>query len=339
MSFCGVWNANAWACANERVAIGLRYERAAVNEAQREGQLKLLGVEINYADRGPIDGAPLLLIMGLGMQRVAWPDSLLDALVERGFRCITFDNRDVGLSTRYEAYGVPPTLISMAARLLRRRLRLPYALSDIADDASGLLTHLGISQAHVLGISMGGMIAQHFAHRHPAQTLSLTLMCTSSGRLGLPTPSAAVMRQLLKRPVGKQVTIDAAVRYVIDLFRIIGSPAYPVDAADLERHSRATAMRASSGNGVGRQLAAILNDGDRSELLRHLNVPTLILHGNADPMVPVTHGIDLARKVPRARLERIDGWGHDLPNALSGKLAGLIADHAACPAAQSSNQR
>ncbi len=291
-----------------------------------ESRLKLVGVELDYAVRGPTDGTPLLLIMGLGMQRIAWPDSLLDALAARGMRCITFDNRDVGNSTRYEAYGSPSLPASVAARLFRRRLRLPYSLADIADDGAALLHHLGIERAHVLGISMGGMIAQHFAHRHPQQSKSLTLMATSSGRLGLPPPRPAVMRQLLRRP-RRAVTTDAAVSYMVDLMRLIGSPAYPMDAADIDRRSRAALRRAASGNGVGRQLAAIFNDGDRSELLRHLKLPSLILHGSADPMVPIAHGLDLARKIRGARLERIEGWGHDLPDALADTLAEFIAGH------------
>jgi len=291
-----------------------------------EGRLKLVGVELDYAVRGRDDGTPLLLIMGLGMQRVAWPDSLLDALVARGARCITFDNRDVGNSTRYDAYGAPALPASIFARLFRRRLRLPYSLADIADDGAALLHHLGIERAHVVGISMGGMIAQHFAHRHPQQTSSLTLMCTSSGRMGLPPPRALVMQQLLKRP-RRAVSSEAAVTYMVNLLRIIGSPAYPTDAADLGNRSRAALKRASSGNGMTRQLAAILNDGDRSELLRHLQAPTLILHGSADPMVPIAHGLDLARKIRGARMERIEGWGHDLPDALANTLADLVVGH------------
>jgi pimeloyl-ACP methyl ester carboxylesterase len=134
------------------------------------------------------------------------------------------------------------------------------------------------------------------------------------------------MRQLLRRPQ-RAVSMDAAVTYMVDLLRIIGSPAYPMDANDVARRSRLALTRASSGNGVSRQLAAVLNDGDRSELLRHLRLPTLILHGNADPMVPIAHGLDLARKIRGARLERIEGWGHDLPDALSERLADCLASH------------
>ena len=299
-------------------------DREPVDE--REGVARLVGVEINYADRGPLEGRPLLLVMGLGMQRVSWPDSLLDALVERGFRCITFDNRDAGLSTHYRAYGAPSLPLSVIARLIRRHRRLPYRLADIADDAVGLLAHLGIASADICGISMGGMVAQHIAHRHPESTRTLTLMCTTSGRLGLPPPRRAVLQHMRRRPQG-EVGIDEAVRYSSELFRLIGSPAYPVNAADIERRVRHSLARSNSGAGVMRQLATIINDGDRSPILKRLKVPTLILHGSADPLVPPAHGEQLARIIPDARIERIQGWGHDLPDALAPLLSALIAAH------------
>ncbi len=296
--------------------------------ASRGGRVRLVGVELDYAEHGPADGPPLLLIMGLGMQRIAWPDSLLDALAGRGLRCITFDNRDAGHSTRYEAYGAPPIGLSIGARLLRRPLRLPYRLADIADDAAGLLHHLGLPHAHVVGVSMGGMIAQHFAHRHPRMTRSLSLLCSSSGHLGLPLPAGAVLRHLLDRP-RRIDQVETAVTYMVRLFRLIGSPGHPMTDSELQARCRRAAERASAGSGMTRQLAAILNDGDRSALLRHLQVPTLVLHGDADPLLPLAHGRDLARKIRGARFERVPGWGHDLPDSLSPALADHIAAHAA----------
>lgn len=294
----------------------------------REGRLRLVGVEIDWAERGPVEGRPLLMIMGLGMQRVAWPDSLFDALVARGFRCISFDNRDVGHSTRYDAYGAPSLPAMLAGRLLRRPLGLPYRLADIADDAAALLQHLGIARADVLGISMGGMVAQHFAHRHPRRTASLSLMCSSSGRLGLPLPRPAVLRHMATRPRGR-VSREAAIDYLLRLFDLLASPAYPMPADELRRRAEAAALRAPTGNGVLRQLGAILDDGDRSILLRRLELPALVLHGSADPMLPPAHGEHLARLIPGARLERIAGWGHDLPDALAGRFAELVAGNAA----------
>lgn len=285
------------------------------------------GIQLDYEVFGPEGGEPLLLVMGLAMQRVAWPASLLDALLARGFRCITVDNRDVGHSTRYDDIRAPALPTSIAARLFGLRPRLPYGLADLADDDMALLAHLGIERAHVAGISMGGMIAQHIAGHHGARVRSLTLIATSSGRLGLPPPRPKVLRVMLSRPTGR-VSVDEGVAYVSRLFRAIGSPAWPMSKADIEGRARIGVMRAAAGSGVTRQLAAILADGDRSPMLRRIGVPTLVLHGTADPMVPIAHGIDLARVIPGARFESIEGWGHDLPDALAPVLADHIAAHA-----------
>lgn len=284
-------------------------------------------IEIDYALHGPEHGVPLLLIMGLGMQRIAWPQTLLDALAGSGFRCISFDNRDIGLSTRHSGHRVPGLSRLIGGRLIGRRPTLPYQLADLADDAAGLLDHLGVAQAHVAGISMGGMIAQHFAARHAPRIRSLTLMSTSSGRLGLPPPRAAVLRLMLRRPVDA-ADEDAVTAYMLDLFGAIGSPGYRVPRSELEPRIRAGVRRAPSGASVTRQLAAIIADGDRGAQLRALRCPTLVLHGADDAMVPVVHGRELARRIAGARLEIIPGWGHDLPDALAPMFAERIARHA-----------
>ena len=299
----------------------IRCETAAMPQLQRDSVL------IDYAVHGPEQGEPLLLIMGLGMQRIAWPVSLLDAFARQGFRVISFDNRDIGLSTRYDAHGEPALARVVARRLLGRPMRLPYLLADLADDGVALLDHLGIARAHVLGISMGGMIAQHLAHRHASRLRSLTLMSTSSGRLGLPLPAASVLRLMLSRP-NTRVSVDAAIDYWVRLFGLIGSPAWPMSREDMERRARASLQRAPTGAGVSRQLAAIIADGDRSPLLRTLVLPTLVLHGTHDAMVPPAHGRQLAALIPGARLQTIHGWGHDLPDALSDQFASVVAEHA-----------
>lgn len=291
------------------------------------GPLRRGGVEIDYAVHGPDAGEPLLLAMGLGMQRIAWPVSLLDAFARQGFRVISFDNRDIGLSTRYDQHGVPSLPGVITARLFGRRYHTPYRLPDLADDGVALLDHLGIARAHVLGISMGGMIAQHIAHRHAARVRTLTLMSTSSGRLGLPLPAPSVLKLMLSRP-NSRVSVDAAIDYWVRLFGLIGSPAWPMSREDMERRARASLQRAPTGAGVSRQLAAIIADGDRSPLLRQVALPTLVLHGSADRMVPPAHGRQLASLIPGARLHTIRGWGHDLPDALSEEFATLIAAHA-----------
>jgi len=290
-------------------------------------QLRLSEITLDYDVHGPDDGIPLLLVMGLGMQRTAWPPSLLDALARRGMRCITFDNRDVGLSTRYDQHRVPAMGRLMAARLFGLWQRLPYRLSDIAGDGIALLDHLGIARAHVLGISMGGMVAQHLAARHGERVQSLSLVATSSGRLGLPPPAVRVMKLLLSRPT-RRSSLEAATNYLVDMFSAIGSPDYQTPRHEIERRAKAGLMRAANGDGVARQLAAIISDGDRTPMLRRLQMPTLILHGEHDAMVPLAHGRQLARVIPGARLHTIRGWGHDLPDALSNELATLIAGHA-----------
>lgn len=293
----------------------------AANLLQRDG------AEIEYATHGPDAGTPLLLVMGLGMQRTAWPESLIEAFVQQGFRCISYDNRDIGLSTRYDAYGVPPLHRVIAARLLRRPYRTPYTLADIADDGLAVLDALGIAQAHVLGMSMGGMVAQHIAVRHAARLQSLTLMSTSSGRLGLPLPSSKVLQLMLSRP-NQRTSLEAATSYLVRLFSAIGSPNYPTPRDDMVRRAQASILRAPTGSGVARQLAAIISDGDRTPLLRRISVPTLVMHGTHDAMVPLAHGRELVRVIPDARLHTIRGWGHDLPDALSADIAATVAQHA-----------
>ena len=281
------------------------------------------GVSIDYDVTGPVDGRPLLLIMGLGMQRVAWSGAFLDALAARGFRVVTFDNRDVGLSTRYDQHAAPGLLDMLAARMFGRGSALPYRLSDLADDAAALLDHLGVERAHVAGISMGGMIATHLAARFPARVLTLTLMASSSGRLGLPPPRPDVLRAAFTRPPAG-AGVDAAVDYAVRMFTTLAGSAYPTTAEGIRERALRQATRAPRGTGINRQMAAIAADGDRSALLRRLKMPVLILHGSDDPMVPPAHAHQLARLVPHARLDLIAGWGHDLPDALAPRFAEAI---------------
>jgi pimeloyl-ACP methyl ester carboxylesterase len=287
-------------------------------------QATLNGITIDHAVAGSPDGEPLLLLMGLAMQRVAWPEALIDGLVARGFRVVTMDNRDIGLSHRHDEAGVPSLARVAAWRLVGARASLPYALADLADDAAALLDHLGIDSAHVAGISMGGMIAQHLAARHARKVRSLTLMATSSGRLGLPLPHRRVLAVARSRPSGAH-TPEQAAEYSVRLFGVIGSPRYPTPREDLYARALASARRAPAGAGVLRQFAAIVADGDRRPLLRAIGAPTQVLHGDADLMVPIAHGHDLARHIDGARFERIEGWGHDLPAPLWPVFAERIA--------------
>jgi pimeloyl-ACP methyl ester carboxylesterase len=282
-------------------------------------------IELDVACFGPQTGTPLVLIMGLATQRTAWPEAWIDALVARGFYVITFDNRDIGLSTRLEHLGRPKLAQLIAKRLLGLGATPPYSLQDMAQDTLQLLDRLKIAKAHVFGVSMGGMIAQWLALLAPERVSSLSLMMTSSGRLGLPLPAVSVFKIMAKKPVAGSSTRAAAVDYLLALFGEIGSPGYPVP--QLERRARALAQvdRSIAGVGALRQLAAILADGARWRRLRAIHQPTQILHGDCDKMVPLAHARDLAKRIPAATLEIFPGLGHDLPEALASIIASRVA--------------
>jgi pimeloyl-ACP methyl ester carboxylesterase len=284
------------------------------------------GIGIEVDDQGLPGGEPLLLIMGLGMQLVAWPDELVQDLVSRGFRVIRMDNRDIGLSQGFDEQGTP----NLALAGLRYGLRLPlasaYSLQDMAADCLGVLDALGITKAHVCGASMGGMIAQHLAVRHPTRVKSLTLIMTTSGARHLPQPSLRVRGALMSRPSGNDP--EAVLAHLHKVVTLIGSPAYKPDPARLQQRLRASVARAWHPAGTARQLAAVLADGDRSVLLRNLRVPTCVIHGEDDPLVPVAAGRELVALIPGAVADFVPGMGHDLPLQLLPRFARGVADNA-----------
>lgn len=284
------------------------------------------GLQIEVDDQGPRDGRPLLLIMGLGMQLIAWPEELVQALIHRGFRVIRFDNRDIGLSQGFDAHGLPNMPMAMMRYALHLRVPSVYSLRDMAQDALGVLDALGISRAHVCGASMGGMIAQHLAAGAPSRVASLTLMMTTSGSRKLPQPSMRVRRELMTRPMGPGS--EAAVAWVQRLFGVIGSPAYPMSPERVRAKATASVQRAWHPAGSARQLLAIVADGDRSAMLPRIASPTLIIHGVDDPLVPVGCGEQLASLIPGANADYIAGMGHDLPDALLERFADGIAQNA-----------
>lgn len=281
------------------------------------------GLRIEIDDRGPRGGEPLLLIMGLGMQLIAWPDELVDALVARGFRVIRLDNRDAGLSQGFDHLGVPNLAVAALRYFLHLPVRAPYGLADMAADALGVLDALGIAQAHVCGASMGGMIAQHIAAKHPQRVKRLTLIMTTSGSRRLPQPRAHVRRALMARPRGNDP--QAVVAYLQKLLHLIGSPGYRPDPAQLRARLEVAVARAWRPAGTARQLCAVVADGDRTPLLRHVTAPTTVIHGRDDPLVPVACGEDLARRIAGARIDLVPGMGHDLPLPLVPRFADTIA--------------
>jgi pimeloyl-ACP methyl ester carboxylesterase len=287
-------------------------------------QVKANGLYIEVDDQGPREGPVVMLIMGLGMQLIAWPQALVQSLLERGFRVIRFDNRDIGLSQGFDEAGVPNMALAGLRHMLRLPLRTPYTLSDMAQDALGVLDALGIPQAHVCGASMGGMIAQHLAASAPQRVASLTLMMTTSGARSLPQPRWAVRRALISRPMGSGA--NHAVDWIVRVLRVIGSPQYPSDERIVRERALASVQRAWHPAGSARQLLAVVADRDRTPLLSRITAPTRIVHGVDDPLVPVTCGRQLAQHIAHAETDFIPGMGHDLPEALLEHFAQGMAE-------------
>ena len=275
-------------------------------------QIKANGISLEVEDHGSPQGEPLLLVMGLGMQLVAWHTEFVASLVARGYRVIRFDNRDIGLSQRFDHLGVPNLAVDSLKYAVGLTVRSPYTVADMADDAAGVLDALGIAAAHVCGASMGGMIAQQMAVRHPRKVKSLTLMMTSSGSRRLPGPSLKVRGALISRPTDPK-NIQSVIDHYVKLYRLIGSPAYPATDAYLQERLGMSVRRAYRPQGTARQMVAIAADGNRSKLLAQITVPTQVIHGRQDPLVPVAAGHDLAVKIPGAKIDVIEGMGHDLP--------------------------
>lgn len=285
------------------------------------------GITIEYESFGDPGAPPILLIMGLGMQLLGWPDPFCERLAAAGFRVIRFDNRDIGLSQKVEEAGVPRMGRVVIRALLGLPVRAPYLLDDMARDAAGLLEALGIPAAHVVGASMGGMIAQVLAARHPERVLSLTSIMSTSGARHLPQPSARVRRELLRRP-DDPTSIESIIERYERLYALIGSPGYPTPPDYLRARIRRSVERSYYPAGFMRQLTAVIASGDRSLLLRRVACPTLVIHGKADPLVPYAGGVDTACKIRDAKLALLDGYGHDLPPQLFDRFAGLISTHA-----------
>jgi pimeloyl-ACP methyl ester carboxylesterase len=277
-------------------------------------------VELEYETIGDPSGEPLLLVMGLGMQLIHWDTELCELFAGRGFRVIRFDNRDAGLSTKIDA-PVPNVMRLMAGL----PARVPYLLGDMASDTFGLLDHLGIERAHVVGTSMGGMIAQTMAIERPERVLSLASMLSTTGDRRVGTPKLRVWSVLMRRAPNDRARY---IRYFERLFTLIGSPAYPVDSERIRERAGETYDRCHYPAGTARQLAAILASGSRTAALRRLEVPTVVIHGRSDPLVPVRAGIATAKAIPGAELITIPGMGHDMPRELWPTFVEAIAKNA-----------
>jgi pimeloyl-ACP methyl ester carboxylesterase len=267
------------------------------------------GIEIAYQELGDPDGEPLLLIMGLATQMLAWDEGFCAMLGERGFRVVRFDNRDIGHSTKIDSAGVP----GRTDMLLGRRGSAPYLLSDMAADTTGLMDHLGIESAHLVGASMGGMIAQTVAIEHPQRVRALVSMMSSTGNRWLSFPTWKAFGTLFVRPgVGREAAIESTLR----TFKTIGSPAYPMDEPRFREMAAASYDRSHSRAGVARQLHAITASGDRTAKLERLRLPATVLHGDSDPLIRPASGRATAKAIRDSRLRIFKGMGHDLPPAL-----------------------
>jgi pimeloyl-ACP methyl ester carboxylesterase len=277
-------------------------------------QIKANGIAIEYASYGPRDGETILLIMGLGAQMTRWPPALIEMFNARGFGVVTFDNRDVGLSHKFDEAGPADIAAIMAERAAGKTPAAAYTLDDMAKDAAGVLDALDIERAHIVGASMGGMIAQMVAANPAHKTSSLTSIMSSTGNPGLPPAKPEAMAILMTRPVSDDVDILAS--QSVKSQKIIGSPAYPADDGEIRARFLADYRRAYYPVGVTRQMAAVMASGDRRNALRGIAVPTMVVHGTADPLVPIEGGRDTAAVIAGAELREIPGMGHDLPAAL-----------------------
>ncbi|MBV8998297.1 MAG: alpha/beta hydrolase [Solirubrobacterales bacterium] len=278
------------------------------------------GITLCYERFGSEADPPMLLIMGLGTQMIGWPDEFCRHLAERGFHVLRFDNRDIGLSTRVQ--GRPPTPRELLTRKIDPVL---YTLRDMAGDAAGLLRELGLVPAHVVGASMGGMIAQTLAAEHPEAVRSLVSIMSNTGNRVKGQPAFGVYRYLLHRAPDER---EAYIEYTTRMFEAIGSRGLPFDRERVRDMVARSYDRGHDPAGPGRQLGAIIASGNRTAQLRTIRTPTLVIHGSKDRLVARSGGVDTARTIPGARLMIVRGMGHDLPEAAWPQLEDAIAGHA-----------
>jgi pimeloyl-ACP methyl ester carboxylesterase len=287
------------------------------------------GLEIWYDTFGDKNDPAVLLVMGLGGQSIAWDELFCAQLAERGFFVIRYDNRDCGLSTSLDSAGAVDVMPAFMKAMMGQPVDAPYLLSDMASDAVGVLDDLGIAAAHIVGLSMGGMIAQTIAIEHPDRVLTLTSISSTTGDRDVGQPAPAAATALMKPPAADRET---HVANSVEAARVIGGPAY-FDEERTRRRAGEAYDRAFNPDGMARQLLAIIASGPRTEQLRHLDVPTLVIHGSVDPLVTPSGGQRTAEVIPGAELVMIEGMGHDLPPDLWGQVLDAISKNAARAAA------
>ncbi|GLI24332.1 pimeloyl-ACP methyl ester carboxylesterase [Xanthobacter flavus] len=287
-------------------------------------RVKANGLDIAFDSFGPLDGEAILLIAGLGVQMIRWPDAFCAALAGYGFRVIRFDNRDAGGSIHLDQYAPPDLGPLVAALMAGRRPEVPYTLHDMAADAVGLLDALAIPRAHVVGLSMGGMIAQIMASEHPGRVLSLTSIMSGTGNPALPQAEPDVLAMMM-RPAPDPVLDEAGfVAHSLAFARRIAGPAHPVDDGAHRRLVLEEARRAHDPRGARRQLAAMVVAGDRRARLATIALPALVIHGACDPLIPPACGADTAASITGAEFLLVEGMGHHLPASLHRRVADAI---------------
>src|SRR5215218_7491364 len=279
------------------------------------------GIEVAYETFGDPADETVLLIMGLGVQMLGWDEEFCRLLAGRGYRVVRFDNRDVGHSTKVEGGPRPDVMAAIAGDVSSAS----YTLDDMADDCVGLLDELGVEAAHLVGASQGGMIAQTVAIRHPERVLSLTSIMSTTGEPSVGQPHPEAIPALLTRPPADR---EGFVEFVVGAWKVIGSPGFDVDEEALRERAGASYDRGIYPDGTGRQLLAILASGDRTEALGRLDVPTTVIHGTDDILIDVSGGRATAAAITRAKLELIEGMGHDMPRPVWPRLVDLIVENA-----------
>ncbi len=273
-------------------------------------KIRANGIELEYETFGDPAGTPLLLVMGLGAQMILWDEEFCAQLAERGHYAIRYDNRDVGLSTKFDSAGAPNLVDLMTRAAAGESVDAPYTLSDMASDGMGLLDALEIPAAHIVGASMGGMIVQSMAIEHPDRVRSVTSIMSTTGAPGLPPAKPEAMQVLMKpAPTDRQAYIDNSVKN----FPLIAGGGFPIDEARVRRRAERGYDRCFYPVGMARQMAAIVVAGSRREALASVRAPALVIHGTNDPLVPVEGGVDTHEAIPGSELVLIEGMGHDLP--------------------------
>ena len=284
--------------------------------------VRVNGISLEYEEFGEKDSTPLLLIMGLGAQMVVWHEAFCKRLAGRGFRVIRYDNRDVGLSTKFREQCPDPGQL-LPDVLQGKNINLPYTLNDMADDAAGLLQALGIPAAHVVGASMGGHIAQLFAIHHPRQMLTLTSIMSSTGNPNLPQAEPEILALLLKTVPDER---EARVQQTMETWRALSGPGFEFDEAGIREIIEMSLDRDPDSTGRGRQLLATMSAGSCKEALANVKAPTLVIHGDADPLVPIAGGYDTVEAIPGAKMLVIEGMGHGLPEGAWPRVIDSIVE-------------